>query len=44
MVLLAGGDEDRALVEFRNLFEHNGFQKETRRTYAYTVLKQGNIK
>jgi cellulose synthase operon protein C len=41
MELLAAGDEDRALVEFRNVFKYNGFHKEARKTYADTVLKQG---
>ncbi len=41
--LLAAGDEERALVEFRNVFQYNGFHKEARRAYADTVLKQGNI-
>ena len=43
MELLAAGDEDRALVEFRNVFKYNGFHKEARKAYADTVLKQGNV-
>jgi tetratricopeptide (TPR) repeat protein len=43
MELLAAGDEERALVEFRNVFKYNGFHKEARKTYADTVLKQGNV-
>jgi tetratricopeptide (TPR) repeat protein len=39
--LLAAGDEDRALVEFRNVFEYNGFHKEARKTYADILLKRG---
>ena len=34
MKLLAAGDEDRALVEFRNVFKYNGFHKEARQAYA----------
>ena len=44
MELLAAGDDVRALVEFRNVFEYNGFHKEARKAYADTVLKQGNVK
>jgi tetratricopeptide (TPR) repeat protein len=43
MELLAAGDDVRALVEFRNVFEYNGFHKEARKAYADTVLKQGNV-
>lgn len=41
MELLAAGDEDRALVEFRNVFNYNGFHKEARKTYADILLKRG---
>ena len=44
MELLAAGDDDRALVEFRNVFQYNGFHKEARRAYADTVLKRGDVK
>ena len=43
MTLLAAGDEDRALVEFRNVFKYNGFHKEARKIYADTVLKRGDV-
>ena len=43
LALLAAGDTDRALVEFRNVFKYNGFHKEARKTYADAVLKQGNV-
>ncbi len=43
MELLAAGDEERALVEFRNVFKYNGFHKEARKVYADTVLKQGKV-
>lgn len=42
ITLLAEGDEDRALIELRNVFELNGFHREARRLYASTVLAQGN--
>ena len=41
MALLAAGDEERALVEFRNVFKYNGFHKEARKTYADIQLKRG---
>lgn len=44
MTLLAAGDEDRALVEFRNVFKYNGFHKEARKTYADVLLKRGDLK
>jgi tetratricopeptide (TPR) repeat protein len=43
LALLEKGDEDRALVELRNVFNLNGFHKEARRLYADTVLKQGKL-
>ena len=30
LALLASGDEERAMVEFRNVFKYNGFHKEAR--------------
>ncbi len=39
--LLAAGDTARALVEFRNVFQHDGFHKEARLTYANTLLSTG---
>jgi cellulose synthase operon protein C len=41
--LLQEGDEDRALVEFRNVFKYNGFHKEARKTYADTLVKRGEL-
>ncbi len=43
LALLAAGDTDRALVEFRNVFKYNGFHKDARKAYADAVLKQGNV-
>ena len=43
MALLAAGDVDRALVEFRNVFKYNGFHKEARKVYADTVLARGDV-
>lgn len=43
LTLLAAGDEDRALVEFRNVFKYNGFHKEARQTYADLQLKRGEV-
>jgi tetratricopeptide (TPR) repeat protein len=41
LALLAEGDIDRALIEFRNVFEHNGFHKDARQTYADTLRDIG---
>lgn len=41
--LLAKGDEERALLEFRNVFKYDGFHKEARKVYADTVLKRGDL-
>ncbi|WP_146592063.1 tetratricopeptide repeat protein [Puniceibacterium confluentis] len=41
LALLEAGDEERALVEFRNVFKYNGFHKEARQTYAEILLQQG---
>ncbi|MBB5723645.1 putative Zn-dependent protease [Loktanella ponticola] len=41
LALLAEGDTDRALIEFRNVFEHDGFHKEAREIYADTLLDLG---
>lgn len=43
LTLLAAGDVDRALVEFRNVFKYNGFHKEARKTYADAVLARGDV-
>ena len=37
------GETERALLEFRNVFEHDGFHFEARKLYADTLLEQGNI-
>jgi cellulose synthase operon protein C len=42
MELLAAGDPDRAILEFRNVFKYDGFHKEARQAYADTLLAQGN--
>jgi cellulose synthase operon protein C len=41
LALIAKGDEDRALVEFRNVFKYNGFHKDARKAYADILLKRG---
>jgi len=38
--LLAAGDTARALVELRNVFEHDGFHKEARQTYVRLTLTE----
>lgn len=43
LALLAQGDEDRAMIEFRNVFDLNGFHKEARAAYAGLLVKRGNI-
>ncbi len=39
--LLAAGDEARALIELRNVFEHDGYHKEARLLYADTLAATG---
>jgi tetratricopeptide (TPR) repeat protein len=41
LTLLEAGDVERALVEFRNVFEYDGFHKEARITYAQVQLERG---
>jgi cellulose synthase operon protein C len=41
--LLAEGDEDRALVEFRNVFKYDPFHFEARKTYADVLVKRGEL-
>jgi len=41
LALLAQGDENRAMVEFRNVFQLNGFHQEARTTYAALLVKRG---
>ncbi len=43
LALLAAGDEDRAMIEFRNVFNLNGFHKEARAAYAGLLVKRGQI-
>ena len=43
LALMAAGDDERALVEFRNTFKYNGFHKEARKTYADILIKQGKV-
>ena len=41
--LLEQGDEERALIEFRNVFKYDGFHKDARLIYANTVLELGRL-
>lgn len=43
LALMAEGDEDRALIELRNVFNLNGFHKEARKLYADTMLGRGEV-
>ncbi len=43
LALLAAGDEPRAMIEFRNVFNLDGFHFEARQTYANLLLKQGDV-
>lgn len=43
MSLLAEGEVDRALVEFRNVFKLNGQHKEARLAYAGVEEERGNV-
>ncbi|MFN0113322.1 MAG: tetratricopeptide repeat protein [Paracoccaceae bacterium] len=44
MVLLAKGDVDRALVEFRNVFKLNNMHRDARLAYARTERERGNLR
>jgi cellulose synthase operon protein C len=44
MELLQAGDVDRALVEFRNVFQLNGRHREARIAYAEAERKRGNLR
>jgi predicted Zn-dependent protease len=44
MALLEKGDVDRAMVEFRNVFQLNGRHREARLTYAGIERERGNLK
>ena len=41
--LLAAGDPDRAIVEFRNVFNYNGEHQDARRQLAEIMRAQGNL-
>lgn len=41
--LLASGDVDRALIEFRNVFKHEPSHREARAAYARAVRDQGRL-
>ena len=43
LTLLKAGDEDRAMVEFRNVFKYDGFHKDARKTYADVLMKEGKV-
>lgn len=43
LALLEGGDADRALIEFRNVFKYNGFHRQARETYASVLIEKGEI-
>ncbi|MDI3338668.1 tetratricopeptide repeat protein [Defluviimonas aestuarii] len=44
LAYLQAGDVDRALVEFRNVFDLNGNHTEARRTYAEVERGRGNLR
>lgn len=44
MTLLEEGDVERALIEFRNVFNLNGSHREARQTYARIVREQGKLR
>lgn len=41
LALIEEGDNERAMVELRNVFQHDGFHKEARETYANLMLEMG---
>ena len=43
IALLAAGDEDRALVEFRNVFKYNDQHKLARKAYADVQMHRGEV-
>ena len=43
IALLAAGDEDRALVEFRNVFKYNDQHKLARKAYADVQMRRGEV-
>ena len=44
LTLVEEGDIDRALIEFRNVFNLNGAHREARQTYAKLVREQGKLR
>ncbi len=44
LALLEQGEQERALVEFRNVFDLNGQHREARQTYARIVREQGKTR
>jgi cellulose synthase operon protein C len=42
LALIEAGDIDRALVEFRNVFQYDGFHQQARQTYADIQLARGD--
>ena len=43
LALMAEEDVDRALIELRNVFDHDGFHREARKLYADTMLARGDL-
>jgi tetratricopeptide (TPR) repeat protein len=43
MELMEAGDTARAAVEFRTVFNHDGFHREARSNYAAMLMRQGDI-
>jgi len=44
LALSESGDADRALLELRNVFNHDGFHKEARQLYADLLREQGRVR
>lgn len=42
LTLMEEGDQERALIELRNVFEFDGFHQEARQLYADTLLERGD--
>jgi tetratricopeptide (TPR) repeat protein len=43
VALLDEGDQDRAMIEFRNVFKYDGFHKKARQTYADLLVTRGEL-
>ncbi|WP_220750760.1 tetratricopeptide repeat protein [Jannaschia sp. AI_61] len=43
LALLEAGETERAKLEFRNVFKHDGFHREARQVYAEILVEQGNL-